>query len=75
MLSVILYVRTTKAKSPAAHIVFWIGIVLLTLIWFGNINAGMDPNPIKAGVGGLIIFSVVVAWAYWINRLRATRSY
>ena len=75
LLSVILYVRTTQAKSRAGHYVFWIGIVLLTLLWFGNINAGMDPNPIKAGVGGLIIFSLVVAWTYSINRLRAPRSY
>ncbi len=74
LLSVILYVRTTQAKSHVAHFVFWIGIVLLTLLWFGDLNAGMDPNPIKAGVGGLIIFSVVVAWAYWIDRVRATHD-
>ena len=74
LLSVILYVRTTEAKSLAAHFVFWIGIVLLTLLWYGNVTAGMEPNPIKAGVGGLVIFSFVVAWAYWMNRLRASRS-
>lgn len=74
LLSLILYVRTTQAKSRAAHYVFWIGVVLLTLVWYGNIFAGMDPNPIKAGVGGLVFFSLVVAWAYSMNRLRATRS-
>ena len=74
LLSVILYVRSTEAKSLAAHFVFWIGIVLLTLLWYGNVTAGMEPNPIKAGVGGLVIFSFVVAWAYWMNRLRASRS-
>src|SRR5215510_7179823 len=50
LLSVILYVRTSQAKSRAAHYVFWIGVVLLTLLWYGNISAGMDPNPVKAGV-------------------------
>ena len=74
LLSVILYVRATRARSRAAHFVFWIGIVLLTLLWYGNITAGMDPHPIKAGVGGLIVFSFVVAWAYSMNRLRASRS-
>lgn len=74
LLSIILYVRSSQAKSRAAHFVFWIGVALLTLIWYGNISAGMDPNPLKAGVGGLVIFSLVVAWAYWINRLHATRS-
>jgi hypothetical protein len=73
LLSVILYLRTTHAKSIAAHFVFWIGVVLLTLLWYGNVVAGMEPNPIKAGVGGLVIFSLVVAWAYSMNRLRADR--
>jgi len=74
LLSVILYVRTSQAKSRAAHYVFWIGVVLLTLLWYGNISAGMDPNPVKAGVGGLVIFSLVVAWAYFVNRLRDTQT-
>jgi hypothetical protein len=39
-----------------------------------NISAGMDQNPVKAGIGGLIMFSLVVAWAYWINRLRPTKA-
>src|SRR6185503_8449059 len=72
LLSIILYVRATQARSRAGHFVFWIGVVLVTTLWYGNISAGMDPNPIKAGVGGLVIFSLVVAWAYWMNRLRAT---
>ena len=74
LLAVLLYVRATQAKSRAAHFVFWIGIVLLTLLWYGNVSAGMDPHPIKAGVGGLIVFSFIVAWACSMNRLRATRS-
>jgi hypothetical protein len=43
---------------------------LLTLIWYANISGGIDPNPVKAGIGGLIAFGLMVAWAYWINRLR-----
>lgn len=72
VLAVILYVRATRARNWAGVYVFWIGVLLLTLIWYSNIHAGMDPNPVKAGVGGLIAFSLVVAWAFWINRLRPT---
>ena len=74
LLAIILYVRATQARSRAGRFVFWIGVALLTLLWLGNISAGMDPNPVKAGVGGLVIFSLVAAWAYWMNRLRVTRS-
>ena len=34
----------------------------------------MDPNPVKAGVGGLVAFSLLVAWAYWINQIRSQKS-
>lgn len=70
LLAVILYVRATRARNWTGVFVFWIGVLLLTVIWYSNIHAGMDPNPVKAGAGGVIAFSLVVAWAYWVNRLR-----
>jgi uncharacterized membrane protein YbaN (DUF454 family) len=49
---------------------FWIVIVLLALAWRGNI-AGSPPPSLRAmAIGSLIFFSCVVAWAYWMNRLR-----
>jgi hypothetical protein len=30
----------------------------------------MDPDQIRAGIGGLFLFSLIVAWAEWMNRLR-----
>jgi hypothetical protein len=70
LLAIIIYVRATKPKNRAGTYVFWIGVVLFTLAWYGNITAGMDPNPVRAGISGLIFFTFIVAWAYWINRLR-----
>jgi hypothetical protein len=70
LLAIIIYVRTTQPKNHAGTYAFWIGVVLLTLAWYGNITSGMDPNPVRAGISGLIFFSLMVAWAYWINRLR-----
>jgi hypothetical protein len=70
LFAIIIYVRATKPKNRAGTYVFWIGVVLFTLAWYGNITAGMDPNPIRAGISGLIFFTLIVAWAYWINRLR-----
>ena len=74
LLAVILYACATQPIKRAGSYAFWIGVALLTLVWYGNLSAGMDQNPVKAGIGGLIKFGLVVAWAYWINRLRPTRA-
>jgi hypothetical protein len=74
LLAIAIYVRTTHAKKRAGIYAFWAGIALLTLSFYGNIHRGMEPDPVKAGVGGLIFFSLTIAWAYWMNRLRQCRS-
>jgi hypothetical protein len=73
ILGIIIYVRGTSPNKRAGTYVFWIGVVLLTLAFFGNITSGMDSNPVRAGISGIIFFSLVVAWAYWINRLRPAK--
>jgi hypothetical protein len=70
LLAIIVYVRAAHPKTRASHFAFWVGIALLTLLWYGNIRRGMDPDPVRAGVGGLILFSLVVAWGYWMNARR-----
>jgi hypothetical protein len=74
LLAIIFYVRATKPKNRAGTYAFWVGVVLFTLAWYGNITTGMDPNPVRAGISGLIFFTLIVAWAYWINRLRPVRA-
>lgn len=71
LLAIIFYVRATRAKRLAGSYAFWIGAILLTLAWYGNIKSGVDPNPARAGITGLIFFSLMVAWAYWMDRSRA----
>ncbi len=73
-LAILIYVRTTRARYLAALFGFWIGIALFTLTWYGNIQRGIDPNPVRAGAGGLVFFSLIVAWAYWMNRARVSNS-
>jgi hypothetical protein len=73
IVAIVVYVRATHAVSRWGVFFFWAGIVLLTLSWYSNISRGMDPDPVRAGVGGLIFFSLMIAWAYWMNRVRATQ--
>jgi hypothetical protein len=73
LFAVILYVRWTRSKSLIATFVFWGGISLLTLMWLNNIAGPPPQNPKAAPFASLIVFSLTVAWAYWVNRVRATR--
>jgi hypothetical protein len=70
LFAVILYVRSTRSKGLTAAFVFCVGIGLLTLVWLGNI-AGPPPQNPKAGpFASLSVFSLTLAWAYWVNRVR-----
>jgi hypothetical protein len=70
IVAIVVYVRATSAVNPWGVFFFWAGIILLTLSWYSNIRRGMDPDPVRAGVGGLIFFSLMIAWAHWMNRIR-----
>lgn len=70
LLAIILYVRSTRPAGQTGVYAFWGVAALLTLVWYNNI-AGPPPASVRAaGIGGLIFFSLVVAWSYWIDRLR-----
>jgi hypothetical protein len=70
LVAIVLYVRATRSKSTIGLFAFWIGIAFLTLIGLSNPSAGMNPDPVKAGIGGLVVFGSAIAWAYWMNRAR-----
>ena len=73
-LGILIYLRATRSINRAGVFAFWIGIALFTLSWYGNIHGGIDPDPVRAGVGALVFFSLIVAWAYWMNRARVSNS-
>ena len=70
LLAVILYARATHARKRIGIYAFWVVVVLLTLAWYNNITGPPPPGAVTAGISSLIFFSLVVAWAYWMNRLR-----
>ncbi len=49
-------------------------IAVLTLAWYNNIAGPPPPNPHTAPILSLVFFSLVVAWAYWMNRLRPAQA-
>ena len=70
LFAVILYARARHARKRIGIYAFWVVVVLLTMAWYNNITGPPPPGPVTAGISSLIFFSLIVAWAYWMNRLR-----
>jgi hypothetical protein len=73
LIAILLYVRTTRALKLAGVIAFWPVIAFLTFVWITNIRTG--PPPPNTVPGSLIFFSLLIAWAYWMNRVRTTKAH
>jgi len=73
--AITLYVRGTSPGTRLESWIFWGWIALLTLAWWGNIVATpvQDLGP-AAAAGSLAFFGCLVAWAFWVNRLRPARA-
>lgn len=70
LVALLLYARATRPKNRAGVYALWAGGALLTLAWYNNVAGTPPPNPRTAPIVSLVFFSLLVAWAYWINRLR-----
>ncbi|HEV2914223.1 MAG TPA: hypothetical protein VGX92_13165 [Pyrinomonadaceae bacterium] len=74
LLSIILYTRATRPVNRVGVFVFWAVIAFLTLAWYNNIAGPPPPDVRAAAISSFIFFSLVVAWAYWMNRLRPAQA-
>jgi hypothetical protein len=73
VLGITLYLRATAARTRTGVYGFWTGIALITLVWYNNIAGPPPSNPAAAPISSLIFFSLIVLWAYWMNRVRPAR--
>jgi len=73
LIAIALYASATRGRSVIAALPFWGAIPILTLIWYNNIAGPPPPNLRTLPYASLTLFALVVAWAYWVNRLRPTR--
>jgi hypothetical protein len=70
---VILYVHATRPRDRVGIYAFWSFIVLLVLIYFGNLF-GPPPPSVKAIAIAALGLWLFVTWAYWLDRHRQPRS-
>jgi membrane-bound metal-dependent hydrolase YbcI (DUF457 family) len=68
VLAVLVYARTKRARSGVRRFVYWSVVAFLTLAWFGNFTGRPPTSAPAMGVTSGIFFSLVVAWAYWIDK-------
>ena len=69
MFAVIAYTLASHSRNRAGVYLYWGGVALLTLIWYSNLTGPPPPDPHTAPMISLAIFSLFVAWAYWMNFL------
>src|SRR5215472_9072325 len=71
--SLIVYVRVTSARSRAGVFIFWLVVAVLTASWISNFTVSAPPaaqSPVSGSIVALCFFSLMVAWAFWMDRLR-----
>jgi len=70
---VLLYLRATSALDRTGTYAFWSFIVFLIAAWVANMVGGAPPSVGAIAWGGQASW-LLVAWAYWADRHRTSRS-
>jgi hypothetical protein len=73
VVGVVVYAHGTRPKNLAGLLGFWVVVILLTVLWIGTLKGNPPSNLRAAGVSSLIFFSCVVAWVYWMDRVRSLK--
>ena len=69
--AILLYIRGTgRPRSRIGSLAFWIGCVIVTAAWIGNITGPPPADLSTIGFTSLSFFSLTVGWAFWMNRIR-----
>jgi hypothetical protein len=74
LVAIVLYARLTSGKNRAGVIGFWSMVAVLTALWVVSLGGAPPPSLAAVAVVNTMIGAVVLAWAYWINRLRPLRA-
>lgn len=73
VIGILLYLRATTATDRVGTYGLWGLILVLTLIYIGNIFGPPPPDVLSIAVAGNAAW-LFVAWAYWVDRHRTARS-
>jgi hypothetical protein len=68
VVAVLVYASAPRARSRVRVFGYWIVVAFLTLAWFGNLTGTPPASALTMAITSGIFFSLVVAWAYWIDK-------
>ena len=72
LIALVAYIRATRANRRTGIYIFWAMIAFLTLSWVNNIMATPPAGSLTvAAIASLTFFTLLVAWAYWMDRVRS----
>jgi membrane-bound metal-dependent hydrolase YbcI (DUF457 family) len=52
-----------RPRTRRGTYIFWSGLLILMLPWYGNIAGPPPAGPVAAAIGCLVLFTLIVAWA------------
>jgi hypothetical protein len=70
LIAIGVYATSFPATGMAGLHGFWGVAALLTLVWYNNVAGAPPPDAKSAPVASLVLFLIVIAWAYWIDARR-----
>jgi len=70
VIGISLYLRATHTRRFAGHLVLRTFIGVFTALWLLSFNGAPPPSVHVLVVVDLILFPIVLGWAYWIDHLR-----
>jgi hypothetical protein len=66
--ALVVFLRCREVLPRGRRIGVWIGAALITIVWLGNIAGPPPANPASAPIGSLVLFIMIVTWAYRVDR-------
>jgi len=70
---IMLYLRSTRAKDRVGSIAFWSLVILLGLIYIGNLFGPPPPEMQMVAIAGNASWLFVI-WAYWVDKHREAKT-
>ena len=67
LVGILVYFRNVRPHSRGGLYVFWIGILILTAAWIGNISGPPPADISTIGFSSLTFFLLTIGWGYWVN--------
>ena len=72
---IVLYERATRSRNRAGSWVLYVGVAILSWLWIASLSgAAPQVSMAKMGLIDIVFLGILVAWAYWVDKLRVVNG-